>query len=129
MSDTPARLRLVRRTVEALAIAWALLLLVTFAWRVGFPLELEWMEGGMLHHALRFQTGSGIYKAPSIEFIPYLYTPLYPAILATVGELFGLTSLIVQCQAEICPRLQMFGGNRQRGTEMRLRDRRLPELE
>src|SRR5262245_30152441 len=49
------------------------------------------MEGGMLHHALRFQTGAGIYHEPSIEFIPYLYTPLYPALLAMLGEVFGLT--------------------------------------
>ena len=66
------------------ALAW------TFARRIGYPYDLEWMEGGMLHHALRFQQGTGIYAAPSIEFIPYLYTPLYPAILAVLGEIFGL---------------------------------------
>lgn len=59
--------------------------------RVGYPYDLEWMEGGMLHHALRLQTGEGIYNEPSVEFIPYLYTPLYPALLATFGEVVGLT--------------------------------------
>lgn len=76
----------------AIPALYQLVLLATaISGRVSYPYDLEWMEGGMLHHALRFQAGSGIYKAPSIEFIPYLYTPLYPAILATAGEIFGLT--------------------------------------
>ncbi len=45
----------------------------------------------MLHHALRIQHGQGIYVAPSIDFIPYLYTPLYPGLLALFGHIFGLT--------------------------------------
>src|SRR5262245_13820879 len=76
----------------ALPALYQLLLLGTaIAGRVGYPYDLEWMEGGMLHHALRFQAGEGIYTEPSIEFIPYLYTPLYPALLATFGSVFGLT--------------------------------------
>ena len=67
------------------------LLATAIAGRIAYPYDLEWMEGGMLHHALRFQTGHGIYTAPSIEFIPYLYTPLYPALLATLGGIFGLS--------------------------------------
>lgn len=59
--------------------------------RIAYPYDLEWMEGGMLHHALRFQQGHGIYNVPSVDFIPYLYTPLYPALLATLGGVFGLT--------------------------------------
>lgn len=78
--------------VLALAGLYQLLLLGTaIAGRIAYPYDLEWMEGGMLHHALRFQTGHGIYNEPSIEFIPYLYTPLYPALLALLGEVFGLT--------------------------------------
>lgn len=73
------------------ALYQLLLLATAIGGRIAYPYDLEWMEGGMLHHALRFQTGSGIYTAPSIDFIPYLYTPLYPAILATLGEIFGLT--------------------------------------
>ena len=67
------------------------LLAITIAGRVGYGYDLEWMEGGMLHHALRIQQGQGIYVAPSIDFIPYLYTPFYPGLLALFGHLFGLT--------------------------------------
>ncbi len=75
--------------IPALVQLW--LLCSAIGGRVGYPYDLEWMEGGMLHHALRLQTGDGIYGPPSIDFIPYLYTPLYPALLATLGEVFGLT--------------------------------------
>jgi hypothetical protein len=56
-----------------------------FAARAGYPLDLEWMEGGMLLHAQRIAQGKGIYVAPSVDFIPFLYTPLYPALLALLS--------------------------------------------
>ncbi|HMG19791.1 MAG TPA: hypothetical protein VK607_00690 [Kofleriaceae bacterium] len=61
------------------------------AGRVAYPYDLEWMEGGMLHHAQRIQLGLGIYAPPSADFIPYLYTPLYPTLLALFGGPFGLS--------------------------------------
>ena len=76
----------------ALPALYQLLLLATaIAGRVGYPYDLEWMEGGMLHHALRIQQGHSLYAAPSVDFIPYLYTPLYPALLAVLGKVFGLS--------------------------------------
>lgn len=74
-----------RRVVVALTIVWALALALVFALRIGFPLELEWMEGGSLHAALRLQQGLPIYGPPSAAFVPFLYTPLYPAVLAALG--------------------------------------------
>ena len=78
-------LRWARRVATGLAGLWALTLALCFALRIGFPLELEWMEGGALHQALRLQQGLPIYPAPSAEFVPFLYTPLYPALLAALG--------------------------------------------
>ncbi len=82
--------RVPRIAVLALTSAWILTLLVVFCMRVGFPLELEWMEGGVLHQALRLQQGLAIYPEPSADFIPFLYTPLYPALLAALGLVFPL---------------------------------------
>lgn len=56
-----------------------------FAGRATFPLDLEWMEGGMLVHAQRIAQGKGIYVEPSLDFIPFLYTPLYSALLAVLS--------------------------------------------
>ena len=76
----------------ALPALYQLLLLATaIAGRVSYPYDLEWMEGGMLHHALRISQGHSIYVTPSVDFIPYLYTPLYPALLAVLGKAFGLS--------------------------------------
>ena len=76
----------------ALPALYQIALLVTaIAGRVGYPYDLEWMEGGMLHHALRIRLGLGIYAAPSVDFIPYLYTPLYPTLLALFGGPFGIS--------------------------------------
>ena len=65
-------------------LGWAI------AGRYGYPYDLEWMEGGLLHHAARIKGGLGIYVPPSVDFIPYLYTPLYPTLLALFGGWFGL---------------------------------------
>ena len=62
------------------------------AWqaRLAYPYDLEWMEGGMLAHAWRVQQGLPLYDAPSAEWVPYVYPPLYSWLLAAVGSLVGL---------------------------------------
>ncbi|MBX3157850.1 MAG: hypothetical protein KF773_17915 [Deltaproteobacteria bacterium] len=67
------------------------LLITAIGGRVSYPYDLEWMEGGMLHHAQRIRDGAGLYVPPSVDFIPYLYTPLYPSLLALVGKTFGIS--------------------------------------
>ncbi|MCA9668214.1 MAG: hypothetical protein KC503_21625, partial [Myxococcales bacterium] len=67
------------------------LLAYIFATRLTAPFDLEWMEGGMLTHALRIMHGEGVYVQPSSEFISYLYTPGYPALVAAFGKLFGVS--------------------------------------
>lgn len=62
--------------------------------RIGYPLDLEWMEGGMLCHALRAMQGKPIYGPPSVEFISYLYTPFYPLLVAALGHVVGLSYVL-----------------------------------
>ena len=83
---------LVLTAIPALVqLGWHLRL---FAGRAGFPLDLEWMEGGMLIHAQRLAAGQGIYVKPTLDFVPYLYTPLYPALLALLSFVFPLGYLL-----------------------------------
>ena len=49
--------------------------------RLFYPYDLEWMEGGMLIHAMRVRDGQALYVEPSTDFIPYIYPPLYAWIL------------------------------------------------
>jgi hypothetical protein len=65
-----------------------------FAGRATFPLDLEWMEGGVLLHAQRIAQGKGIYVEPTLDFIPFLYTPLYPALLALLSFVLPLGYLL-----------------------------------
>ena len=76
-----------------LLVVFSAYFLVQFLWisvsRIGFPAEIEWMEGGMLTHAIRLANGQAIYAPPSAEFVPFFYTPGYPAALAALGKIFG----------------------------------------
>jgi len=62
-----------------------------FLLRLGYPLDLEWMEGGTLAHALRLARGEALYAPPSVDFVSFLYTPLYPAVLCALSKVFGLS--------------------------------------
>jgi len=66
-------------------------LLWTFARRVGYPYDLEWMEGAMLLHALRLRQGLPLYAPPSLAFASFAYVPLQPAVVAAVSVPFGLS--------------------------------------
>lgn len=61
-----------------------------WAARLGHPFDLEWMEGGVLVHAWRLAAGEPIYVEPSPDFVPMIYPPGYPALLAALGGVFGL---------------------------------------
>ena len=85
------RRRLLWLVVSIPALVQLAVLLYVVVRRLAYPYDLEWMEGGMLNHALRLADGQGIYVPPSVDFIPYLYTPLYPWLLAQLGKIFGLS--------------------------------------
>jgi hypothetical protein len=58
--------------------------------RIAYPYELEWLEGGAVDHVGRILSGQKLYVSPSLDFIPYLYTPLYFYLSAAVAGLTGL---------------------------------------
>jgi hypothetical protein len=62
------------------------------AWwiRLGYPFDIEWMEGGMLAHAWRVTHGLPLYAPPSAEWVPFLYPPGYSWLLALAGRIAGL---------------------------------------
>lgn len=72
--------------------SWVFIVLArVFLARLGYPLDLEWMEGGVLTHALRLGRGQPLYAEPSVDFVSFLYTPLYPAVLCLLGKVLGLS--------------------------------------
>lgn len=82
-------LRLLRAGLVSGAGLYLVALLVLAAIRIPYPYELEWMEGGCVDALRRTLAGQTIYPEPSLEFIPFLYTPLYFWVCAPVGALLG----------------------------------------
>src|ERR1700712_1208819 len=57
---------------------FAILSVARIVWaRIGYQGDLEWMEGGMLGHVQRVLAGRGLYVRPDVEFVPFIYPPLY----------------------------------------------------
>ncbi|MCA9525475.1 MAG: DUF2029 domain-containing protein, partial [Myxococcales bacterium] len=81
--------RLLLDVALGVAVAYLLLFLGLALIRLGYPFDLEWMEGGMITHAARLQAGLPIYAAPSADFVPFFYTPGYPAVLAALAPVTG----------------------------------------
>jgi hypothetical protein len=58
---------------SALATGW---FVFGVAHRLGYPHELEWMEGAMVDHASRVADGLPLYCEPGPDHVPFLYAPL-----------------------------------------------------
>ena len=88
----------------AFAVFFIVQFLMIAVLRISYPFDLEWMEGGMVDHILRVIDGRQLYVPPSLEFIPYIYPPLYYWVSAPFTWLFGptatgarLVSLLATC--------------------------------
>ena len=89
-NDESAKAPLWLRILQGLVLALGALHVVFFAYaaieRFHYPVELEWMSGGVLDHVERVGRGEPIYVAPSVSFIPFLYPPLYYWLSALVAK-------------------------------------------
>ncbi len=92
MGATPwSRARRVAEAALVAASAWYLLAYLGVALqRLGYPFELEWMEGGMVDHVRRILAGQPIYARPTLEFVSFLYPPLYYAVAAGAAKVLGI---------------------------------------
>ena len=58
--------------------------------RIGYPFELEWLESNMAHEVQHVLGGHRLYEQPSINYMPFIYPPVYFYVCAGVCEVFGL---------------------------------------
>jgi len=88
-------LNLLSKLFKHVLLIAASMFIVTYVliafFRIRFPFEIALMEGGFMEHVRRIILGQNIYISPSLDFIPFLYTPLYPYLLAVIAKIFGLT--------------------------------------
>ncbi|MDX2072937.1 MAG: glycosyltransferase family 39 protein [Alphaproteobacteria bacterium] len=73
-----------------LGAAWYILCFVAVALlSMNYPYFLEWMEGHVMDIVMRVREGLPIYVPPSIDYIPFIYPPLYYYVSALFSLLFG----------------------------------------
>jgi hypothetical protein len=81
---------LAARALRGLVIAGSIALFGVFVYvvaaRFAIPIELEWMCGSVLDHVERIVEGKPIYVAPTADWIPFLYTPLYYWVSAALAR-------------------------------------------
>jgi hypothetical protein len=88
----PDRDRFRRGAMVAIAVAGAIAIavyVVIALLRIRYPYEIEWIEGGMAQHVDRLRNGQPLYAAPSLKFIPDIYTPLYFVVSWLVSMVTG----------------------------------------
>ena len=77
--------------------AWVLVFVGTYLFVVyhtlGYPFDLEWMEGGTLDVVTRIRAGEPIYRSPSLEYVAYIYTPFYYIATALSSYALGVDLL------------------------------------
>ncbi|MBN1312526.1 MAG: glycosyltransferase family 39 protein [Anaerolineae bacterium] len=73
--------------VALLAIAIYLIVAIL---RLPYPFGMEWMEGGSVEQIRRLLAGQPLYVRPSMDFIPYIYTPVYFYVSALVAQVTGV---------------------------------------
>lgn len=113
-----------RRLLSGVSIAVITTVLMLFARRLGYPFELEWMEGALVDHMDRVCQGLGIYVEPTPDHIALLYTPLLYHLGALLTPATGggfLTLRLVSVLATLACAALLFrfvvrgGGDRRQG--------------
>ncbi len=82
---------------RVVVVGAALVPIVTYLYvalhQLGYPYELEWMEGGAAQIVARVAHGQAVYVAPSLHYVPYTYTPLYFYVAGALAKVTGLSFL------------------------------------
>jgi hypothetical protein len=82
--------RAVRGSLACLALGHALWMLAVFAGHLGFPLNLDPMEGTLVEHLRRLAQGRHVYEAPGADFVALAYNPLYYVVAVPVAKVAGV---------------------------------------
>lgn len=72
------------------ALGYLVVYVIMACFRIPYPYELEWMEGGMVDHVVRILNGQKLYVEPSLGFIPFIYPPVYFYLSGALSKVFGV---------------------------------------
>jgi 4-amino-4-deoxy-L-arabinose transferase-like glycosyltransferase len=82
--------KILRYILVVLGLLFVVIYLAVVVLRIRYPFELEWIEGSGVDHVQRVLDGLKIYVPPSLDFSPFVYTPLYHYISAAVAWVIGI---------------------------------------
>lgn len=82
--------KFLRYSLLIFAALFVLVYLIVALLRIRYPFELEWMEGAAVDHAVRLLSGQKLYVSPSLEFVPFIYTPFYYYLSTGVSKIMGI---------------------------------------
>jgi 4-amino-4-deoxy-L-arabinose transferase-like glycosyltransferase len=88
--------------LAAAAVFHVALCLFVVLTRLAYPFELEWMEGAMVDQVQRILDGKPIYCAPTLEFTPFIYPPLYYYVSALAAASIGVGFAPLRLTALFC---------------------------
>jgi hypothetical protein len=82
--------RVLQYILLAMGVLYIIVYVTVACLRMGYPYELEWMEGAAVDHVRWILSGRPLYVEPSLEFVPFIYTPLYFYVAAGVSKVLGV---------------------------------------
>ena len=82
--------RILQYVLLAMAVLYIGVYVMVACLRMRYPYELEWMEGAAVDHVRWILSGRPLYVEPSLEFTPFIYTPLYFYVAAAVSKVLGV---------------------------------------
>src|SRR5580693_9114099 len=78
------------RALGIVSVGFILLFLYTALRRMHCPFALDQIEGGTVTSVWRIVRGEPLYTPPTLDFVPYLYAPLYFYLAAALSKVIGV---------------------------------------
>jgi hypothetical protein len=82
--------RWLERALWIVSVGFILLFLYTALRRMRCPFAFDQIEGGTVTSVWRIVRGEPLYIRPTLDFVPYLYAPLYFYLAAALSKVIGV---------------------------------------
>ena len=106
MKPAPWQYQRLHRPLQAALAIFSVAFIALFFYialrRMHFPLQLEWLEGGVLDTAVRVLHQQAIYVQPTYRFVPNIYTPLFFYVAAPALRFFGTSLATLRLISTLC---------------------------
>lgn len=91
VTDSPSSKVTLDRVLALCGLIFFALFVRTALARLNYPFEFDLIEGGMFEQVRHVASGLPLYAHPSIDFIPFIYGPLFTYFSAGLATSFGLS--------------------------------------